>query len=75
MTTMKKEEERSSSVERPANVECVDQFQKELKELLNRHSMENDSNTPDFILATYLMNCLAAFNEAKNLSTEWHQRI
>lgn len=33
-------------------------FQKELYELLNKWSMETESNTPDFILAQFLMDCL-----------------
>lgn len=37
-------------------------FRKELEELINRHSMESGSNTPDFILADYLMACLRAFD-------------
>lgn len=40
------------------------EFVKELEQLINRHSMENDSNTPDFILAHYLAGCLRNFNEA-----------
>ena len=39
-------------------------FEKELENLINIHSMENDSDTPDFILAEYLRKCLAAFNVA-----------
>jgi hypothetical protein len=39
-------------------------FQKELERLINCHSLENDSNTPDYVLAQYVMNCLFAFNEA-----------
>jgi len=39
-------------------------FQKELENLINKHSMENGSNTPDFILAKYLMGCLAVFDAA-----------
>lgn len=41
-------------------------FEKELEKLINRHSQENGSNTPDFILALYLGNCLRAFNQAVN---------
>jgi hypothetical protein len=37
-------------------------FEKELEELLNRHCAENQSNTPDFILASYLLSCLRTFN-------------
>lgn len=39
-------------------------FQKELEHLINKHSMENGSDTPDYILTMYLANCLAAFNLA-----------
>ncbi len=35
-----------------------------LSNLINRHSMENKSNTPDFILAQYLSSCLNAFEVA-----------
>ena len=39
-------------------------FEKELANLLNRHSKENDSDTPDWILAQFMAGCLAAFNTA-----------
>lgn len=35
-----------------------------LREVLNKHSMENASNTPDYILATFLMDSLVAINQA-----------
>jgi hypothetical protein len=38
------------------------EFTKELEHLINRHSLENGSDTPDFILAAYLTNCLKNFN-------------
>jgi hypothetical protein len=37
-------------------------FTEELADLLNRHSMENESGTPDFILARHLTSCLVAWN-------------
>jgi len=37
-------------------------FVSELTSLLNRHSRENGSGTPDFILAEYLWGCLTHFN-------------
>jgi hypothetical protein len=37
-------------------------FARELSQLLNRHSAENASNTPDFILAEFLLTCLNAWN-------------
>lgn len=47
-------------------------FRRELIALLNKHSKENFSNTPDFILADYLINCLNAFNLTTNRRTEWY---
>jgi hypothetical protein len=38
--------------------EKEEKFRDELEELINRHSMENGSNTPDFVLAEYLVKCL-----------------
>lgn len=48
------------------------QFKKDLEILINMHSMENGSNTPDFILAQYLMQCLEVFDEATNRRAEWY---
>lgn len=39
-------------------------FQTELERLINRHSMENGSDTPDYVLAEYLCNALAHFDLA-----------
>lgn len=40
------------------------EFQKELTALINKHSLENTSNTPDLVLADFLMDCLRAFDIA-----------
>lgn len=40
-------------------------FEKELQLLINRFSMENGSNTPDFVLAEYMNGCLSNFNAAQ----------
>lgn len=47
-------------------------FEQELRDLINRYSLENESNTPDFILAEFLIKCLEAFNEASNKREEWY---
>jgi hypothetical protein len=47
-------------------------FERELRHLINRHSQENASGTPDFILADYLSSCLAAFNVAVQRRADWH---
>ncbi len=46
----------------------------ELSRLLNQHSAENASNTPDFILAQFLMACLAAWNTGVQQRETWHIR-
>lgn len=38
------------------------EFNKELRFLINKHSLENGSNSPDWILADYLEGCLLNFN-------------
>ena len=49
-------------------------FQKDLETLINRHSMENGSDTPDFILAEYLCDCLASFEVASCRRERWYGR-
>ena len=48
------------------------QFRKELATLINRHSLENGSDTPDFILAEYLSSCLKAFDNAFERRLIWY---
>ncbi len=50
------------------------EFERDLKNLLNKHSMENDSNTPDFILAKYLSGCLEVFNTTIHARELWYGR-
>lgn len=49
-------------------------FQKELETLINCHSQENQSNTPDFLLAEYLMGCLDLWNKSITAREEWYGR-
>lgn len=49
-------------------------FRKELEILINKHSKENGSNTPDFILAEYLCICLQAFDHVVDLREAWYGR-
>lgn len=50
------------------------QFRAELENLINAQSMENGSNTPDFILADYLADCLEAFDRALQARGKWYAR-
>lgn len=47
-------------------------FEKELEELINKHSIENEPNTPDFILAKYVRNCINNFNEITKERDDWY---
>ena len=49
-----------------------DAFDAELRALLNRHSAENGSDTPDFLLADFLRLCLGAFEGIVRDRDKWH---
>ena len=38
---------------------------------INKVSAENNSNTPDFILANYLVMCLENFDHITNMRNDW----
>jgi hypothetical protein len=48
-------------------------FRSDLEDLINKWSMENRSNTPDFILAEYLMSCLRSFEHATKARALWYK--
>ena len=50
-------------------------FRKELENLINCESLEGESDTPDFILADYLVDCLAAFDKAVNQRAGWYHHV
>lgn len=47
-------------------------FRENLEVLINQHSMENGSETPDFILAEYLRDSLVAFDKAVNARVNFY---
>jgi hypothetical protein len=49
-------------------------FVKELEQLINRHSMENGSDTPDFLLAEYLRGCLDVYDRTVRQREQWYGR-
>lgn len=49
-------------------------FRKELQKLINCHSMENGCNTPDFLLAEYLSDCLDSFDRVVKAREKWYGR-
>ena len=44
----------------------------DIETAINMHSRENDSNTPDFILAEYMLDCLNAFEKCSRRREEWY---
>ena len=44
----------------------------ELEQLLNKHSRENESNTPDFILANFMLGCLATGEALIKEREKWY---
>jgi hypothetical protein len=54
--------------------EEVYDFQKELRQLINRFCKESASNTPDYILAEYLCSCLDVFSTTVRAREQWYGR-
>jgi hypothetical protein len=52
--------------------EKEDKIKSELAAVINRNSVENKSNTPDWIIADYLFECLCAFNSATRARDNWY---
>lgn len=48
------------------------ELRRDLATLLNRHSRENGSNTPDMILADYLVGCLENFDRCVKARERWY---
>ncbi len=44
----------------------------DLRALLRRHSAENGSDTPDLVLADFLLDALSAFNDAVTAREDWY---
>ena len=53
--------------------ERYDEFESELTTLINTLSMENGSDTPDFILASYLTKCLRVFDATTERRESWYR--
>ena len=50
----------------------MSKFREDLEVLINKNSKEKGSDTPDFILADYLADCLDAFDKAVTRRDEWY---
>lgn len=51
------------------------ELRRKIEQAINSTSSENGSNTPDFILAEYLTDCLTAFDKATIAREKWYGRV
>jgi hypothetical protein len=49
-------------------------FKVEIENLINIHSIDSELNTPDYILADYLVNCLETYRKINEQREKWHGR-
>lgn len=47
---------------------------REIAAVINRHSLENGSDTPDFMLSAYLVECLITFSKIIKWREKWYGR-
>ncbi len=59
---------------KPAWTQYSGAFLNDLKNLINYHSLENGSDTPDWILAEYLSQCLVNFGTTMRAREKWYGR-
>lgn len=50
----------------------MEEFERELISLINRHSLENMCDMPDFVLAKYLVMCLETLTETVRKNEQWN---
>lgn len=53
----------------------MNDFKKELEKLINAHSIDNLTNTPDFILAEYLVGMINEYRKHESLIRTWKETI
>lgn len=49
-------------------------YRQDLESAVNRNSIENGSDTPDFIIAEFLADCTAALDKAIKRREKWYGR-
>lgn len=60
--------------EKPAfNEQDALSFKDELSHLINKHALENGSDTPDFLLAAFLQNVLVDLDHLMQARKRWYE--
>ena len=54
------------------NNELKERLAKEFAAVINKNSVENESNTPDWVTGLFLVNCLEHFNSAICNRDNWY---
>lgn len=49
----------------------MEEIEKEITKIFNKHGLDTITDTPDYILADYVMTCLYAFLKAKGDIEKW----
>jgi hypothetical protein len=49
-----------------------EKFKKDLEKLINNYSLENENDTPDFIIADYLIECLDNYSNIIKARDKWY---
>jgi len=57
------------------NTQTKTNFKHELRGLINKYSLENGSDTPDYILADHLIDCLKNFNETIRMRSSFNGEL
>ena len=52
----------------------MDKFKKELEVLINQNGLDNECNTPDYILAEYLTSCLETYRDTIRSRDTWFDK-
>jgi len=52
----------------------MEAFEKELTHLINRHSIEDVADVPDFVLAGMICRMIEAMGTSINKTLDWHGR-
>jgi len=56
----------------PKKTTTMEAFEKELKELINKHSIENVADMPDFVLAGMICRMIEAMGPSIKKTLDWH---
>lgn len=63
----------NSEVDISPNEECpMEEFEKELEQLINKHSIENVVDMPDFVLAQMICRMIEAMGPSLKRNLDWH---